>query len=170
MYKRFTDTQKWCSDCAQWLAHDQFHKSSLSVSGLATYCKKHVQDRNRVKHGHHYRAHKAAVLAKNTDWRRRNVGRYKSRPSARSEYRRAYKRMHLYGLSSDAYQEKWDKQRGLCAVARCGRPIRDIDHNHTTGETRDLLCNQCNSALGLFRDSPSLLRSAATYLESHGVR
>ena len=45
-----------------------------------------------------------------------------------------------------------------------------IDHNHSTGVVRGLLCAHCNTALGLMRDSPARLRAAANYLErnSHG--
>lgn len=42
-----------------------------------------------------------------------------------------------------------------------------LDHDHKTGKLRDVLCNQCNKALGWFADDPALLRRAAAYLEKH---
>jgi hypothetical protein len=42
-----------------------------------------------------------------------------------------------------------------------------VDHCHTTGKVRKLLCHNCNRALGLFKDKPDLLRKAADYLEEH---
>ncbi len=42
-----------------------------------------------------------------------------------------------------------------------------LDHDHATGQLRDVLCNQCNKALGWFSDDPKLLRRAAAYLEKH---
>ena len=40
-----------------------------------------------------------------------------------------------------------------------------IDHCHTTGEVRALLCSTCNSMLGFAKDNPALLRAGALYLE-----
>ena len=40
-----------------------------------------------------------------------------------------------------------------------------LDHDHSTGTFRGWLCVKCNTGLGLLQDSPSILRSAATYLE-----
>lgn len=55
----------------------------------------------------------------------------------------------------------------VCAI--CGDLVQKfhIDHCHTTGKFRDLLCSNCNSGLGLFRDNPDALRNAALYVEKH---
>jgi hypothetical protein len=39
-----------------------------------------------------------------------------------------------------------------------------IDHSHSTGAFRGILCGRCNSGLGFFKDSPGILTSAAKYL------
>jgi hypothetical protein len=40
-----------------------------------------------------------------------------------------------------------------------------VDHCHTGGHVRGIICNECNRGLGYFRDSPNALRNAASYLE-----
>jgi hypothetical protein len=38
-----------------------------------------------------------------------------------------------------------------------------VDHNHTTGEVRGLLCTQCNTALGLLKDSEERILCLLSY-------
>ncbi len=39
-----------------------------------------------------------------------------------------------------------------------------IDHNHTTGQIRGVICNACNQAIGKLRDDPAVILKAAEYL------
>jgi hypothetical protein len=41
-----------------------------------------------------------------------------------------------------------------------------VDHDHSTGAVRGLLCGACNKAIGLLKDNPQLARSIASYLEN----
>jgi len=86
-----------------------------------------------------------------------------------SKYRR-------FGLTRKIYQEMFQNQDGKCAICKSEIASYDIngkikrlyvDHSHSTGKVRGLLCNNCNTAIGHLRDSPELLRKAAQYLENH---
>ena len=58
------------------------------------------------------------------------------------------------------------EQDGLCAI--CKHPyINGIDHDHETGMVRAALCLTCNIGLGMFKDSPTLLKRAVIYLKQH---
>lgn len=80
-----------------------------------------------------------------------------------------------YGLNEDQYAALLDAQGGVCAVCRqvCARGTElSVDHDHTCcpgtrscGKcVRGLLCRACNAGIGLLRDDPALVQSAATYL------
>jgi len=76
----------------------------------------------------------------------------------------------LYGITPAQYAELLAKQGGGCAI--CGDPptsTRDlsIDHDHTTGKVRGLLCNCCNPGLGYFKDNESRLHRAIAYLREN---
>jgi Recombination endonuclease VII len=69
------------------------------------------------------------------------------------------------------YRRMLSKQNGACAI--CKQVFQEtlaVDHCHTTGKVRGLLCRKCNTGLGNYGDDPGRLREAAAYLEaSRGV-
>lgn len=71
-----------------------------------------------------------------------------------------------YGITLEEYQRMHGAQNGRCAI--CGEPEVGkqlaVDHDHVTDRVRGLLCQQCNMALGKFRDNPVVLESAIRYL------
>ena len=73
-----------------------------------------------------------------------------------------------YGISLDDYNALLDLQKECCAI--CGIKQEDfgknlfVDHDHSTGEVRGLLCHKCNSGLGMFNDDIKLLHAAIDYL------
>jgi len=72
------------------------------------------------------------------------------------------------GWTQEKYKEAFEKQKGLCAICRKSS-IKKLagDHNHSTNETRGLLCHTCNVGLGMFYDDICLLASAIEYLKTY---
>lgn len=54
----------------------------------------------------------------------------------------------------------------VCAICGSSENLH-VDHCHTTGKIRDVLCRECNIGLGHFRDRPDLLLLAIEYLRKH---
>lgn len=81
------------------------------------------------------------------------------------------RRIRGYQTSIAGYLRMLKEQNNRCAICS-HHPKRAadlvIDHNHKTGEVRGLLCSKCNTALGMFRDSPLVLEAALDYLEVRG--
>lgn len=54
-----------------------------------------------------------------------------------------------------------------CGVTGVYRRLMHIDHCHVTGKIRAVLCNKCNTSLGLVNDNQDHLRKLIAYLEAH---
>lgn len=77
------------------------------------------------------------------------------------------------GVCNTQYEEMLVSQKGCCAI--CQSKLNSsrytkfaVDHDHTTGKVRGLLCTSCNTAIGLMKDSVIRLQSAITYLQGFG--
>jgi len=139
---------KHCSICEKYQSFDKFPKGQgTNRGGVRGYCK--PCDRA-------YRRERYKLKGKTeAELRRGLVARYKQ-----------------YNLTPADYQLMYDAQGGLCASCglppgeRSGKVLRlSVDHNHTTGEVRELLCGPCNVALGNLRDDPERIRKLLVYAE-----
>lgn len=72
-----------------------------------------------------------------------------------------------YGLDLDTYNKMVQSQNGLCAICKKppGKGRLCVDHNHQTGQIRELLCRRCNLGIGSFNDDPALIESASFYVK-----
>ena len=79
-----------------------------------------------------------------------------------------------YGISLEDRTVMIASQNGRCAICRdlfaddkLHKP--NIDHDHTSGKIRAVLCTRCNLAVGYLRDDPSLAYAAGDYLKTHST-
>ena len=103
-----------------------------------------------------YQSNKSRVNAQTKAWR-------EAHPEQAARYSWFYK-LRKYGITPEQFDAMLIAQSGRCAI--CSDPMDppNIDHCHTAGHVRGLLCGPCNRGLGMFRDSPAALRAAADYL------
>lgn len=125
-------------------------------------------------------AEKQIIRQKNKRAERRRAGLC---PSCGSKPRTGYRRCDrcrdkrhaasirsLYGLTPGEYREMLLDQDGGCAI--CGDPPGTgyntrrlhVDHDHTTGRVRALLCSRCNVILGMCDEDPERLRKVLQYI------
>ena len=81
-------------------------------------------------------------------------------------------RLRKYGITQAVFDEKWTAQNGCCAI--CEKPFAEqskacVDHDHKTGQVRDLLCRPCNVALGVADDDPFLAK-LVEYRDRHRAK
>ncbi len=93
------------------------------------------------------------------NWRRDNPDRV-----------RAHYLKQAHGISVETFDAMNHKQKGRCAVClELSGSALFVDHDHTTGNIRGLLCSTCNSGIGMLKDDTHLLKSAIKYLEEHSI-
>lgn len=131
-------TQKKCSRCQEYKDIVEFSKNKCKKDGLNQECK--ICNR---------KSHKEAREKGLTRW---------------------HDMKKTLGIGKKEYNDLLEAQGYKCAV--CGHPHVDekgfrlhVDHCHTTGKIRGLLCNHCNLGLGHFKDNKFLLHVAYKYLE-----
>ncbi len=78
-------------------------------------------------------------------------------------------------MTIEEYNKSLKKQGGVCAICRNKETTKRngklkslaVDHNHKTNKNRGLLCYNCNTALGKFKEDISLLYDAIEYLKRY---
>jgi len=125
---------KRCAKCNETKTLDDFHRQRTGPQGRHSWCKSCANV--------YYRANK-----------KRNYS---------SPQRRRWQIKTRYGLTVEAVDALKQKQNG-----RCGLCLKDlsagfhIDHNHTTGQVRGLLCHRCNVRIGGLEDAEYRARAWA---------
>lgn len=75
-----------------------------------------------------------------------------------------------YGITYEQYLDMQQKQNGVCAI--CAQPpVKKlfVDHCHTTGKVRGLLCHSCNSYLGRLERNKNSLQRLIQYTKDHNA-
>lgn len=76
-----------------------------------------------------------------------------------------------YSLTMKNKQEMFERQNRSCKICLRDMEIKQIhvDHCHTSGKVRGLLCSACNKSIGLMKDDPESCLRMAEYLKTHGA-
>ena len=130
---------KYCKSCDTTKPIDDFYLRNKTSMVRHSTCKE--CDKKRVKENHD------PVAYRNAELQRR------------------------YGITQQDYEVMIAEQNNQCAICNAtepgGRHNRGyfvVDHCHTTGKVRKLLCNNCNTALGLVGDNVDTLHKMINYL------
>lgn len=146
--------EKSCSKCGEVKSYKEFYKGK---GRLTSQCKACTDERLKSFH------------AKNPDAQ----SKFRS-----SEYNRSSMYKKAYGLSIEDVRKMHEGQMGLCANRACSLEIfvdvakgdkrkAFVDHCHSTGKVRGLLCISCNTSLGLLEQKSKVL-GLVEYLQKHG--
>ena len=153
----FSETHKSCANCYQIKPHSSFGKRKKSkYGGLGSYCHPCRRTMNRKWWEEQPKVYKRK-LNRDVNYSLRNKER------SRNNYL-----LRNYGIGIDQYNKMLDAQGGKCAICEkhqelCKKSLA-VDHCHKTKTIRSLLCGDCNTGIGKFKDDVSLLKKVIEYL------
>lgn len=166
------DGKKVCSKCQQTKETSSFYKQG---NKFASWCKEcHGSDmKNRRDTDEEFRK---KCVEKCKEYYRKNreqLRKQKREWAAENKDRNRYRRIEIgFGLSQEQFDAVFEHQGKCCGICKSetygksrNRLSWHIDHDHSTGVVRGILCSRCNPMLGLGRDSIDILRKAIEYLE-----
>lgn len=112
--------------------------------------------------------------------KRRKAGDWKGWKEKLYAYRRRHpdrvkssQLKNSFGITLEDYNKKLLDQQGGCGICGATTPGRTkvmhfaVDHNHTTGKVRGLLCTTCNTALGLIKEDLNIIDKMKKYIEKY---
>ncbi len=135
---------KKCSKCSIIKANSKFTPSKRYTSGLSSQCK---------------------------DCGRSYADKHRNDPEQKRKNREKWLRSQ-YGITLEQYELLSELQDGVCYICkhRPGKYPLNVDHEHSSGYIRGLLCQRCNRGLGFIGDNLDRARNAVEYLEEFEQR
>jgi hypothetical protein len=156
---------KTCYRCKEVKDFSLFHKDKYKNDGYKSSCKCCLS----LDHKKVYWSDPEARREKSRKYRQRLR---KSNPQKLFLSNRSTKLKSSYGISLDEYDEMLKAQDYKCAV--CGKEHLElqkkrlvVDHCHTSNKIRQLLCNNCNTALGLLKENIQVIEKLKNYIINH---
>lgn len=154
--------QRLCKECAAQYgaSYKEAQRTLLGEEGMTAFYKAEYQktrDKQLEYHKNYYQETQEHQKAKSRAWYAEN----RSHAIAQARIRRL---RTYFGLTPDEYEAMLVAQNNVCAICGQNGKKLHIDHCHTTGKIRGLLCAPCNSFLGRIHDSPAVLDQIKRYL------
>jgi len=139
-----------------------FTKDKNKRYGLRTQCRNCIKEKNRIRY-------KENKTDENFIKKVKSLNKYKREwARANPNKERNARLKYVFNITLEEYNIMLQKQEGVCAICEkeciTGKNLC-VDHNHTSGKIRGLLCDRCNNGLGRFDDDIELLKKAIKYLE-----
>jgi hypothetical protein len=184
----------WCRECQRRSVREWKQKNPDKVREQQS--RKFAKDpiKSRAKNASQFQKHKVKryvafkkwnlenpdkVRAYSAGWKDRNrekvaisSSEYRGRSTTRDRARLRHI-LNKYGMTGEQWNDLYDRQGGVCAI--CGKPDGHrkrrlvVDHCHTTGRVRGLLCISCNAALGFLGDTLESVKMVLDYLSRGNI-
>lgn len=176
---------KQCTQCGEVRELSLFNKNKrVKRDGKTAKCKSCISANFKKN----YREDPEKYLSRAENYKNNNLEKHKER--SKKYYHRTKEKDKLrkqdprvkaqikdrnlrktYGITLEDYNGMFIKQEGrcFCCVVHQVELTKSlfVDHNHSTGKVRGLLCHSCNAAIGLVGEDIEVLKNIIGYLETH---
>jgi len=153
---------KKCNKCGIEKTFSEFYKNCRNKDGFECVCKvctnlrnKEWRNQNKEKRNESHKKWRS----KNPDANKNSKRRYYKKHYKRERHR-SWERQGILNFSYEDYETLLESQNNCCLI--CGvseetlnRPLA-VDHCHTTGRVRGLLCDKCNFRVGVIESIENL--------------
>lgn len=133
-----------CCTCNEYKELDAFYNDKKGAHGKSYSCKPCV----KIAHDKLYRTKPESYKRK-------------------KEYDTNNYFLKTYGITSKDRDLMVSAQGGKCAICNNKTKYMHVDHCHTTGTIREILCANCNKGIGHFQEDIEIMKSAIDYLVKH---
>lgn len=167
---------KECVKCNLTKAEIEFNKNSRAKDGLCSYCKACAKlmvtiwrqsnpEKRKANQAAHYQKHKERYKERSRTLRQTS----ESYRAIQNKAQKKARLKSLYGLTEQEIIQMVERQNNKCALCFKvfgGKQKPVVDHCHSSGVVRDILCTGCNTSLGHI-EKDGFLTAALIYLEKH---
>lgn len=118
---------------------------------------------SKARNVENWKKNKKKIDKKHREWRKVNKEKL-------YHYSRKQNLRRKYGITPEQYEEMLTQQANSCAICKIHESQYGtfaVDHCHKTGKVRALLCGACNTALGLLKESITIVDNLKIYLIDH---
>lgn len=156
---------KYCGKCFNWKPVTEFNSNNTKWDKLHSPCKSCTNIDSKQWHKNNQEHHREYLK----QW-------HENHPEYLKQWRENHPNnvyfisiKHSYGITREEWVNLYQSLDGKCAI--CGNPFKNqrdchTDHNHTTGQIRQLLCSNCNKLIGRVYEDVSILASMINYLKA----
>lgn len=168
--EHFNSKIVWCKECRSKYSKEHSLKRSINLNDIR-YCIRCKKESLFSSKGQ-YQC-KECVCEMTKEYQNNNKIIISEKMKIKRKEDPNYSRKHVYKKKYNITIEDYDKllisQNYKCAICKSsssgrGNNLFDVDHCHTTGKIRGLLCIKCNMGLGSFKDNKTSLEEAINYL------
>ena len=164
---------KICSTCKIEKSVSEFYRRKDRPSGYTSQCKRCIA-KSKKKSNIKYSQKRLEYQRKYNIEHKKDKSEYdkRRRKLPKVRYRMLSEQTGIDAEELDSiYNELFSKQEGrcsICGIHQCQLEKRlAIDHNHYTGQIRELLCRECNLGISNFKEDVQILKSSIRYLLKH---